>query len=204
VPTGNPLTEHDTFEDVIFSELELHGADLSNKDFVRCTFRTVILQESRWDHARLEDCVFDSCDLTRMHPQKVALRNVEFIACRLTGVDWSDLALNPTVAFDSCNLQYASFVKVNLTKAKFLRCKAVEVNFIETRLPEADFTGTDLGGSNFDQCDLRKADFGGSQGFFADPSKNRMKDTRISMQTAVLLASSFGLRVSGFDEETGM
>ena len=29
MPTGNPLTEHDTFEDVVFSELELHGADLS-------------------------------------------------------------------------------------------------------------------------------------------------------------------------------
>jgi uncharacterized protein YjbI with pentapeptide repeats len=136
-----------------------------------------------------------------MRPAKLALRGVEFIGCRLTGVDWTDIAPNPTLAFDGCNLHYASFVSVNLTGARFLRCRAAEVNFIEARLADADFTGSDLSGSKFEHCDMRKADFRETQGFFVDPANNRVKGARINMATAVLLATSFGLRVNGFDEE---
>jgi uncharacterized protein YjbI with pentapeptide repeats len=200
--SSNLFTTHDMFEDQLFSDQDLKAIDLSDKDFVRCTFRTLLLQESRWQRTRLEDCVFDGCDLTRMQPKQLALRGVELIGCRLIGVDWTDIAANPTVAFDGCNLQYASFVNVNLTATRIVRCRAIEVSFLEARLADADFTGSDLSGSTFDQCDLRKADFRGTQGLFIDPAKNRLKGARIDIATAVLLATSFGLRVSGFDEET--
>ncbi len=199
--SSNLFAKGDTFEDQVFADQDLKGIDLSDKDFVRCTFRTLLLQESRWQRTRLEDCVFDGCDLTRMQPKQLALRGVELIACRLTGVDWTDVAANPTVAFDGCNLQYASFVNVNLTAARIVRCRAIDVNFLEARLADADFTGSDLSGSTFDRCDLRKADFRGTQGLFIDPAKNRVKGARIDIATAVLLATSFGLRVSGFDED---
>ena len=92
-------------------------------------------------------------------------------------------------------------MNVNLTGARFVRCRAIEVNFIEARLADAAFTGSNLSGSTFDHCDLRKADFRDTQGLFIDPAKNRVKGARIDMAAAVLLATSFGLRVSGFDEE---
>ena len=199
--TNNPFADGDTFEDQVFSDLDLNGADLSGKDFVRCTFRKLLLQETRWPQTRLEDCVFDGCDLTRMQPKKLALRGVEFIGCRLTGVDWTDVAANPAVAFEGCNLQYASFVSVNLTGARLVRCRAIEVNFIEARLTGADFSGSDLSGSKFEHCDLRQADFRETTGLFLDPANNRVKGARINLPSAVLLAVSFGLRVSGFDED---
>jgi uncharacterized protein YjbI with pentapeptide repeats len=155
----SPLNDRDSFEDAVFTGLDLAGADLSERIFERCTFRKLVLQESIWTKARLHDCVFESCDLTRIKTTKLALRGVEFLGCRLMGVDWSDVAPNPAVSFEDSNLQFASFVKVNLTKTRFRRCKLVDVNFIESRLAEADFGHSDLSGSRFERCDLRKADF---------------------------------------------
>lgn len=191
----NPFTGTETFEDRTFADVELPGTDLSGFDFVRCRFRKVALVESVWARARLEDCVFDGCDLMRMRPQQLALHGVEFINCRLTGIDWTGVAANPAVTFDGCNLQYASFVKINLTGAAFRRCRAIEVNFIEARLQRADFDGSDLSGASFDGCDLQEADFSRATGFFADPAKNRIKKARINAATAGLLAESLGFRI---------
>jgi fluoroquinolone resistance protein len=190
----SPFAAGDSFEDQVFADLDLTTADLAEKDFVRCTFRKIHLTESRWQRARLEDCVFDGCDLMRMQPLALALRGVEFLKCRLIGVDWTGIAPNPSVAFEECNLQYASFVKANLTGTAFRRCRAIEVNFIDTRLQQATFDGCDLSGANFDGCDLQKADFSTAIGFFADPVKNRVKGARINAWTAMALATSLGFR----------
>jgi uncharacterized protein YjbI with pentapeptide repeats len=195
VSAANPFDDVDTLEDQVFSDLAIEGADLEGKDFVRCTFRKLQLHGSRWRQARLEDCIFEGCDLMRMQPQKLALRGVTFISCRLTGIDWTDIAPNPSVTFEECNLQYSSFVKVNLARTTFRRCRAIEVNFIDARLQEADFAQSDLSGATFEGCDLQKADFATSVGFFADPGKNRVKGARINALTASLLASSFGFEV---------
>jgi uncharacterized protein YjbI with pentapeptide repeats len=116
------------------------------------------------------------------------------------GVDWSDVAANPSASFEDSNLQFSSFVKVNLTKTRLRRCTLVDVNFIESRLAEADFGHSDLTGSRFERCDLRKADFADARGVHFDPAKNTVKGAKISLATAVLLASAAGLRISGFDD----
>ena len=98
-----------------------------------------------------------------------------------------------------CNLQYASFVNVNLTRTRFTQCRLVEVNFVDSRLVESEFADTDLSGSRFEQCDARQADFSRAHGLFLDPTRNKVKDARISLAAAVTLAASFGMKVSGFD-----
>jgi fluoroquinolone resistance protein len=191
----NPFADSDSFEDRTFSDVALPQANLSEKDFARCTFRKVALVESVWARTRLEDCVFDGCDLMRIKPGKLALHGVEFVDCRLTGVDWTGVAPNPAVSFDGCNLQYSSFVKINLTGARFRRCRAIDVTFIEARLQRTGFDHTVLSGAMFDGCDLQEADFSQAIGFFADPAKNRVKRARINAATAALLAESFGFNV---------
>jgi fluoroquinolone resistance protein len=200
--TRNPWADQDVFEDEVFSDLEWPNADLSAKEFIRCTFRRVVLTATHWSGARLDDCTFDACDLTRMKPAKMSALGVAFIGCRLLGVDWTGIRPNPTMTFEGCNLQYASFVEVNLTKARFTRCRLVEVNFIESRLVDVEFAGSDLRGSRFEDCDLRDADFSESQGGVIDPAKNRVKGTRISVAMAVLVAMSAGMRVAGFERES--
>lgn len=135
------LADRDLFEDEVFANLELPNVDLSGKTFVRCTFKKLVLQEATWKGTQLEDCVFDGCDLTRMRPAHMAARGVEFLNCRMMGIDWSNVGANPTVTFEGCNLQYASFVNVNLTGTRFTHCCLVEVNFVESRLVRAPRRG---------------------------------------------------------------
>lgn len=116
------------------------------------------------------------------------------------GVDWSSIAPNPTLSFDTCDLRYASFVKVNLRKTIFRGCKACEANFIDCALIESDFSDTDLTGANCDASDLGKANLTTAVGAFLPPGKNRVKDTRISVESAVLMAMAQGLKVAGYGD----
>ena len=189
------MFEQDCFEDETFSDAEFPAIDLSEKEFVRCRFIRLIVPESIWKGARLDDCLFEHCDLSRMRPAAMAARGVTFADCRLTGVDWSDLRPNPTVSFESCNLQYASFVNLNLTGTRFAGCKLTDAQFIESRLVESDFTKSQMAGCRFENCDVRTANFSEAHGLFVDPTRNKVRDTRIALATAVLLAGSFGFKV---------
>jgi uncharacterized protein YjbI with pentapeptide repeats len=198
-PVHHRLLRESHFDGEEFSDLDLDGADLSDKEFTRCTFRKVACRESRWTGTRLEDCIIESSDLGRIQTKNLALRGVAFVRCRMTGIDWTDAARNPVVLFDECNLQYGSFIETNLAKTRFLRCKIADAQFVEARLVETDFTGSDLSGSRFEHCDLRKALFHEATGVWFDPAKNKVKDARINLATAVLIARCAGLVVAGIE-----
>lgn len=192
------LAEEDSFENETFTDLDLQGAHLGQKEFYRCTFQRCQLQESRWKQSKLEACVFSACDLSRAELQQTALRDVRFEGSKLMGIDWTNVSPNPELAFDNCVLRYTSFVGLSLRRTAFLRCSALEANFFDLDLTEADFSGTDLTGSNFRGCNLTKTDFSTAVGAFLDPANNRVKATHVPVETAVLLAQSLGMRVSGF------
>lgn len=194
------LKAGDYFEDELFEGLDLQGFDFAEKEFFRCVFRNANLQESCWNRARLEDCAFEGCDLTRMVPGDLRAYGVRYQGCKVMGVEWTGSVRDPQFSFEDCNLRYASFLSVNLRATRFLRCRVTEANFIDVDLVEADFAGSDLTGSSFEGANLMRADLSTAQGAFVDPAKNRVKDLRIPVETAVLLAASLGMRVGGFND----
>ena len=115
------------------------------------------------------------------------------------GVDWSDVAPFPDVAFESCDLRYASFVKLRLRGTRFLACLAREANFLEVDLTEADFTETDLTSTTIRGCTLAKTNFARAKGVLFDPQHNRVKGARIAIDAAILLVESLGIVVEGFE-----
>ncbi len=195
------ISEH-YLKEVTFSGLDAQGVDLSGKDFFRCTFRNMKLQETCWERTLLEDCIFEDCDLTGIQPAHMTCRNVQFKRSKLMGIDWSDISLNPQLSFDDCDLRYTSFVCTNLRKTLFHGCKAVEANFFECDLIEADFSKSDLSGANFDASDLREANFATAQGLFLRPEKNKVKNARISVEGAISLARGYELHVVVDGEDT--
>jgi fluoroquinolone resistance protein len=199
VTTLEHLLQESTFDDETFERVQLQGP-LFDKELTTCTFRGLRGEASIWKGVRLEECVFEDCDLTRAQFPHTRFFGVTFRRCKLMGVDWSSVAPNPTVSFDGCDLRYASFVKVNLRKSSFRACKASEANFIDCQLGEADFDETDLTGANFDASDLSKANLATAKGAFLAPGKNRVKDARISVETAVLMAMSQGMKVLGYSD----
>jgi len=194
----NPFAERRSFDEEVFADLYLDGADLSDRELYRCVFRNSKLGQTRWLRSRLEDCVFEGCDLVRMVPQMLALRDVAFKGCRLMGVDFANVAQFPIVSFEDCNLKYASFASTPLRKVSFKRCSLTEASFFEVDLTDATFEDCQLAGARFEGCDLRRARFQGAQDLFLDPAKNKVKDAQIPLDTAVLLATSFGMRVLDF------
>ncbi|WP_426752123.1 pentapeptide repeat-containing protein [Myxococcus sp. Y35] len=185
------------FEDETFADLNLQEADLRGKEFFRCTFRNCTFQESHWGRARLEECVFTGCDLTRSRFTDTSLRGVRFESSKLMGIDWTDVGTFPELTFEGSNLRYCTFAGLSLRKTVFLRCTALEMNFIDTDLSEADFSESDITGSNFRGCTLTKTDFGSAQGVFIDPTRNRAKATRIPVEAAVNYVQTLGLVVAG-------
>jgi uncharacterized protein YjbI with pentapeptide repeats len=194
-----PLLDGDFFADEVFSDLALAAADLSGKEFARCTFRRCKLPESRWARTKLEDCVFEDCDLTGMLPHELALRGVVFKGTKLMGVDWTELGKLPDVSFERCDLRYASFVKQRFRATRFVGCIAREASYLEVDLTEADFTDTDLTGSTIRGCSLGKTNFSHAIGVFFDPQHNKVKGARIAIEAAILLVQSFGMVVEEFD-----
>jgi uncharacterized protein YjbI with pentapeptide repeats len=194
--TADTLRAKDSFEDETFDAVDLTGADLGGKVFADCTFRNCRLGESRWGGARLEDCAFDGCDLTGLVPAGLALRGVAFRRCKMMGIDWTSVGAFPDFSFADCNLSYCSFVSLRARKLPFLRCVLVETSFVEADLTEARFEECQLGGAKFERCDLRKASFAGSQELLLDPAGNQVRGASVPTEAALLLARSFGLKVT--------
>jgi uncharacterized protein YjbI with pentapeptide repeats len=189
------FADRDSFEDEAFADLDLPRADISNREFLRCTFTNVQLPDADLSGARFDDCLFNGCDLSRARATNVAARGVAFVRCRLMGVDFSELRPTPSLVFEHCTLQYATFGPANLTGTRFVSCKLVEVNFFETRLAEADFTDSDLAGARFEGCDVRSAQFAGTRSFYIDPAKNVVSGAQINVETAITIATAFGFKV---------
>ncbi len=168
---------------------------MGGKDFTSCSFKGVRLPQSRWREARLEDCRFDDCDLSRMAPDGLGARGVLFAACKVMGVDWSNLGTYPSLSFERCDLRYASFVSMKLRKIAFAGCNLQEAQFVETELAEASFADCRLTGTRFERCDLRKASFAGAIDLTLNPAGNQVRGARIPVDAAIRLAESFGLLV---------
>ena len=193
------LRSETDLEGETFTGLDAQGLDLGGKELYRCTFRGAKLIETRWRRTRLEDCVFEDCDLTRMDPAGLALSGVVLRRSKLLGVDFTDLSSNPDVRFEECNLEYAVFRRTNLRKLTIRDCNLRASSFVECDLVEADLSGCDLAGATFEGSNLGKSNLGTARGAFVDPARNKIKDLRVSVETAVLLAESLGMKVAGYE-----
>ncbi|MCY1059496.1 pentapeptide repeat-containing protein [Nannocystis sp. SCPEA4] len=198
--TLETLPDDDSFDDVLFSRLDLQGQDIGPREFTGCTFRNCKAQELRLRNCRFEECTFEGCDLTRMRPQGMRALSIQFRNCKLMGVEFSDLGQFPRLGFDECTLQFASFVALSMRKTTFVGCRITEANFFEVDLSESTFPACDLAQSVFRDCKLRKADFSQAKGLFLDPAVNEAREAIVPLETAALLAMHHGMRVSGFGE----
>ncbi len=193
------LRSETDLENETFVGLDAHGLDLSGKELYRCTFRGVKLTETRWRKTRLEECVFEDCDMTRFDCTDLSLSGVVLRRTKLLGVDFTDLAANPDVTFEECNLEYAVFKKTNLRKSKIRDTNLRASTFVECDLVEAELSRCDLAGATFEGSNLGKADLGTTSGAFIDPVRNKVKGLRLPVESAVLLAESLGMKVAGYE-----
>lgn len=193
------LLAPDVVKDATFTNADLTGLLLTDKELYRCTFQGCSLGTARFEHVVFEACSFADCDLSRVtFPRSVAL-GIDFERCKLLGVHFNALSQRPEFSFDACDLRYAVLDGLNLRGTRFSGSKLQDTSFEGCDLVDADFTGCDLRGASFKKCDLGGADFSTAFDLLIDPAANRVKDAFIAVDAAVQLARAHGLRVVGHD-----
>jgi uncharacterized protein YjbI with pentapeptide repeats len=197
----NPFENETEFEERVFENLDLEGADLGKRELTQCVFRRCKLGQTRWARTRLEDCVFEHCDLTRADVAGTSMHDVTFKNSKLMGVDFTPLAKHPAMTFEECMLRYASFVGLALRKVRFVRCAIQEANFFETDLTDAVFEECAFTGTRIEGCTLLRAKFPSAKDLFLDPVRNKVKGAHVPLETAILLATSHDMKIIGFEPE---
>ncbi len=174
----NDTKYHDEkeFKDINYVEMLLRNREFHHCKFINCDFTKSDLRTNIF-----QDCTFERCNFSMVMVEGVGFQNVQFIDCKVLGVDFSlssKFALS--LSFENCSLDYSVFFRLKLQKTKFINCSLKEVDFTESDLTASEFTGSDLTAAHFSNTILEKADFRTAKNFSIDPEQNKMKKAKFS------------------------
>lgn len=159
-----------------FKDSAFDGADFSSKEFIECRF--------------------ENCNLSNIKLNGTGLKDVEFINCKMIGLDFSgsqDFLFS--VRFKSCNLDYCVFAKKKLTKTKFEDCSLKSASFEETNLKEASFDKCNLENAVFYRTDLTSADLRTAYSYTISPTNNLLRKAKFSYPEVLSLLDEFKVDV---------
>ena len=182
--------EHDEEE---FSDLNLPREQLIDHVFENCVFKQCNLSGADLSRTRFISCKFIACDLSNVILKNGRIRDTTFSSCKLMGLQWVHLddVVNPE--FDECNLQYCNFVGLKLKKTKFFKSNLRDIDFSQADLAESDFRESDLSNARFNETNLIKANFRGAFNYLIDPSINKIRGARFSFPEAQGLLAGLGI-----------
>jgi|AntRauTorckE5430_2_1112549.scaffolds.fasta_scaffold01381_6 uncharacterized protein YjbI with pentapeptide repeats len=164
------------YDNCVFKNCELAGADLTGRLFTDCTFK--------------------DCDLTNAKLHETAMMTVSFKRCKLLGLHFDDCAAFLfRVTFTACNLELTLFTDRKLKGTEFRDCQLLETDFTGADLQNASFNGCDLTRAIFERTDLRKADFRAARNYRFSPEENRLRGARFSVVGLPGLLVEYGIMV---------
>jgi uncharacterized protein YjbI with pentapeptide repeats len=91
-------------------------------------------------------------DWANARAQRLSLRRVELLRCRLTGAELAEASLSD-VTFSECRLDLVGLRMARLERVVFREC----------RMDECDFYGASLTDVHLEQCELREATLTGAR-----------------------------------------
>ncbi|GAB5523955.1 MAG: pentapeptide repeat-containing protein [Roseivirga sp.] len=180
-----------TFTSQDFAEANLRGNYYDECQFANCDFTN-----ADFGQASFENCSFESCNLDRIKVVNTKWQEVNFKACRMSGIDFEDISkMLFSASFENCQLSYSHFKDLKIPKTRFLNCEIKECDFVESDLSGSWFTGSSLSGSNFERCNLSKADFRDAHDYRFDPWNNQIKKARFSSPEVLSLLHQFDIEI---------
>jgi fluoroquinolone resistance protein len=184
--------ESGSFEDLVLCETGLAGNEYEGCTFIRCNFSGVSL-----NGIVFSDCTFEDCNLAAVPLQKAAFRNVTFKNCRLLGLQFADC--NPfllELRFEDCQMQLCSFYQLKIPKTVFHNCQLREADFTQTDVTAGVFERCDLALAVFENSILEKADFRNAFDYVIDPTINRIRKARFSIDGVAGLLQQLDIEIS--------
>ena len=168
------MIENRTFEKISFTDTVFED-EYYNCTFISCDFSNVIFRQTDFDR-----CTFSTCNLS-MSKFKNALRNISFIDCKMTGVDFSEInRFSGDLIFENSHLDYGNSVAVKLQETIFRNCKMYETFFDNADIKNSIFEHCNLERASFAGTDLEKVDFSTAFNFSINPAACKLKKTVFS------------------------
>lgn len=165
----------------------LDREDYENCEFSNCSFTDI-------SNLNFIHCIFKNCNLSNCKVSNTKLQDVEFIDCKLLGLNFyqaKDFAF--AIFCEKCILDYASFDSKKMNKTVFNSCKMHEVNFTKADLSKTIFSDCDLNEAIFSQTNLNGVDLTTIKNFSIDPEINTLKKARILIHDLERLLSKYDL-----------
>jgi uncharacterized protein YjbI with pentapeptide repeats len=174
------MTKLTKFSETISNLQELPKPS-QREDYEKCEFVNCVLTDI--SNLNFINCSFKNCNLSNCNMNNVKLQGVEFVDCKLLGLNFfkaKDFAFE--VYFEKCLLDYASFDGKKLNKSEFKNCKMHEVNFTNADLSKSLLINCDLYEALFAKTNLSGVDFTNSINFSIDPEINSLKNAKFLTQ----------------------
>lgn len=188
--------ENKTHFDKSFQNIDSAGKSISGRSFENCRFFGCNFSAAQLSNNDFIDCHFENCDLTMAVIENTGLKTIAFINCKLMGIDFSkskDFLF--AVRFESCLMDFVSFIRKKMPKTHFLRCQIKEANFTDCDLSSANFAESTLERTIFQNTNLSKADFRQATQFSIDPQHNKLKKARFSTHGLIGLLDQYDIVV---------
>ncbi len=183
--------EGKTFDKIDFSVNALPVAN-----YECCTFRNCNFSEADLSNSIFSACDFSLCNLSMAKLFQTGFREVKFKECKLAGLHFETCNhFLFSVSFETCLLSFSSFYKLNLKKTIFKNSTLHEVDFAEVDLTESAFFNCDLMNTIFDNTLLEKVDFRTSFNYSINPTFNRIKKAKFSLNGILGLLQQYDIEI---------
>ena len=165
--------------------------EYENTHFLSCDFN-----QMKTSDIDFIDCVFEDCNLSLIVVNNTGFKNIQFINCKITGVDFSVCnSFLFQVSFSGCNLKLVNFEKTKLTETLFENCDLSEALFSETNLEKAIFENCNLNQADFNFTNLKHADFSSAYGYVINPYENKIQKAKFSLNGLPGLLMNYDIEV---------
>lgn len=179
-----------------FKKISFRDHPLELGEYENCTFSDCDFSEYDLTQFKFIDCTFLTCNLSLVKTSGTSFQQAIFKGCKLMGIRF-DLCkpFNLSFTFDGCNLEHSTFYHLKMKKTDFRDCVLRSVDFSGCDLSGSTLLRCNLADATFGGCNLEKADFRGSVHYRLDPSTNKIKKAKFSLEGLPGLLSQYDIVV---------
>jgi len=181
-----------------------YGGDLSGQSHAQVRFTGIDLTEATNNGALFSECTFRDCDFNASTHTDAAFVNCTFVRCSLFDTTFTRCKMVGSF-FDDCTYNllkvnggdwsFTALPGADLKGTDFSGAKFREAELTGIRAAKASLRDLDLSGASLQRADLTGADLRGSDLSTLDPLTVTLRDARIDMTQAMVVAASLGLDV---------
>ncbi len=180
-----------TFEDISYAEKITRDTEFNN-----CVFKKCDLSNSEFALCKFIDCIFENCNLSMIKWGRSTLSDVVFKHCKLLGINFSlceDFLFS--VKFESCMLDYSSFMSKKMPKTVFIKSSLKEATFTQAGISGSVFNECDLLGTVFNGTDLSSVNFSTAFNYIIDPELNNINKAVFSAAGLHGLLEKYNIKI---------